>query len=60
MNVANAMRAEFTPAEQESVERSPTSSLEAYEQYLIASAQVGRRPDSGPGVTPSFFRTIEK
>ncbi len=49
MNVANAMRAEFTPAEQQSVERAPTSSLQAYEQYLIATARQGRLPFSGPG-----------
>ena len=49
MNVANAMRAEFTPAEQQSVERVPTSSLQAYEQYLIATARQSRSPFRGPG-----------
>jgi TolB-like protein len=42
MNVANALSAEFTPAEQANVERLPTSSLRAYEQYLIATARLGR------------------
>ena len=36
MSVANALRAEFTAEEQESLERLPTSSLEAYELYLTA------------------------
>lgn len=49
MNVANAMRAEFTQGEQESIERSPTRSLEAYEQYLVASARAGRNPFRGAG-----------
>ncbi len=49
MNVANAMRAEFTQGEQESLERSPTRSLEAYEQYLVASSRRSRLPFRGPG-----------
>jgi TolB-like protein len=50
MNVANAMRAEFTPAEQQSVERPPTTSLPAYEQYLIATARSARLTgQGGPG-----------
>ena len=40
MNVANALEAEFTEAEQESIERLPTDSLEAYELYLTAREQL--------------------
>ena len=36
MNVANALAAEFTPAEQASIERRPTESLDAYDLYLAA------------------------
>jgi TolB-like protein len=37
MNVANALRAEFTPAEQASIERIPTSSARAYALFLRAT-----------------------
>ena len=37
MNVANALRAEFTPAEQASIERIPTSSARAYALFLKAA-----------------------
>jgi TolB-like protein/Flp pilus assembly protein TadD len=40
MNVANALRAEFTPAEQASIERVPTSSARAYALYLRATNDV--------------------
>jgi TolB-like protein len=56
MNVANALSAEFTPAEQANVERMPTTSLQAYEQYLIATARSGRPPLNGPG---SAYDAIE-
>ena len=49
MNVANAMRAEFTPAEQQRVESPPTKSLAAYEQYLIATARQTKLGPNGPG-----------
>lgn len=49
MNVANAMRAEFTPAEQRSIERTPTASLDAYDRYLIATNRIGKPPLRGPG-----------
>jgi TolB-like protein/Tfp pilus assembly protein PilF len=39
MNVANALEAEFSPAEQESIEKPPTDSVEAYELYLVARDQ---------------------
>jgi tetratricopeptide (TPR) repeat protein len=39
MNIANAMAAEFSTAEQQRIERVPTESVEAYELYLAA------RPD---------------
>jgi TolB-like protein/Tfp pilus assembly protein PilF len=37
MNVANALRAVFTPAEQASIERIPTTSTRAYALYLRAT-----------------------
>jgi TolB-like protein/Tfp pilus assembly protein PilF len=40
MNVANELRAEFTPAEQASIERVPTSSARAYALYLRATNDV--------------------
>jgi TolB-like protein/Tfp pilus assembly protein PilF len=36
MNVANALRAEFSPEEQRSIEELPTTSIEAYDHYLLA------------------------
>jgi TolB-like protein len=38
MNVANALRAEFSAGEQRSIEESPTSSIEAYDHYLLAQS----------------------
>ena len=38
MNVANAMQAEFSPAEQARIEEKPTSSPDAYRLYLEARA----------------------
>jgi TolB-like protein len=43
MNVANALDAEFSPTERESIERRPTDSLEAYELYLLARAEESDR-----------------
>jgi tetratricopeptide (TPR) repeat protein len=46
MNVANALEAEFSPAEQQAIERAPTTSAAAYALYLQArsalSASIGR------------------
>jgi len=42
MNVANAMAVEFSPAEQERLQRIPTESRAAYEQYLAARAYLRR------------------
>jgi TolB-like protein len=47
MNVANALNAEFTPAEQRSVEAVPTSSPAAYALYLEARSQEDSSPDHG-------------
>lgn len=38
MNVANALRAEYSPAEQENIEALPTNSVEAYDHYLFAQS----------------------
>jgi len=42
MNVANAMAVEFSPTEQERLQRIPTDSRAAYEQYLAARAYLLR------------------
>ena len=39
MNVANALQAEFSPAEQEAIEQIPTSSSAAYALYLQARSE---------------------
>jgi TolB-like protein len=38
MNVANALRAEFSPEEQRNIEELPTNSIEAYDHYLLAQS----------------------
>jgi TolB-like protein len=38
MNVANALRAEFSPEEQRDIEALPTTSIEAYDHYLLAQS----------------------
>ena len=48
MNVANAIGAEFSLEEQESIEEIPTDSLEAYALYLRASSIRSEDP-TGPG-----------
>ena len=42
MNIANALEAEFSLAEQESIEKRPTESLDAYQQYLRALSAISR------------------
>jgi hypothetical protein len=53
MNVANALEAEFSPAEQASIERPPTDSLEAYELYLAAQDEY-RSPTTVPKALESI------
>jgi TolB-like protein len=38
MNVANALRTEFSPEEQRDIEALPTTSIEAYDHYLLAQS----------------------
>jgi len=38
MNVANALRAEYSPEEQASIEALPTDSIAAYDHYLLAQS----------------------
>jgi TolB-like protein len=38
MNVANSLRAEFSPEERRSIEELPTKSIEAYDHYLLAQS----------------------
>lgn len=45
MNIANALEAEFSTAEQARIEEIPTSSPAAYALYLRAISSVGSQPD---------------
>ena len=47
MNIANALRAEFSVEEQRALEQPPTSSPEAYDLYLQALAIVANGRDAG-------------
>jgi TolB-like protein len=49
MNVANALQAEFSPAEQEAIEQIPTTSPAAYALYLEATSILRQVGGSGVG-----------
>jgi TolB-like protein len=57
MNVANALEAEFSPAEQASIEKPPTDSLEAYELYLAAQDEY-RSPTTVPKALESVDASL--
>ncbi len=57
MNVANALAAEFSIEEQQSIERAPTDSPAAYALYLRARALV---PNIGPIQPPEFFELLNR
>ena len=61
MNVANALRAEYSPEEQASIEALPTTSIDAYDHYLLAQSLMrqgfsGSQDQSGPAA----LRAIEE
>jgi TolB-like protein len=59
MNVANALRAEFSNEEQENVEAEPTDSIEAYDHYSFAQSLAGQEALSRLQAIEEYDRALE-
>jgi tetratricopeptide (TPR) repeat protein len=59
MNIANALNAEFSIAEQTRIEQAPTTSAEAYALFLEARDLLNNNPANLPEVLERLDRTLE-
>jgi TolB-like protein len=60
MNIANSLRADFSVAEQESIEAAPTDSLEAYNQYLKAISLIRNDVVGGGDETEAARQLVQR